>query len=118
MLDDDTPLMGFEKPLTEEAKTSFTLPSAAYTDPRVYDLEKTRIFYRTWQYVAHLSLLQNPGDYATVQICDQNVFVIRGDDGELRGFYNVCQHRAHELLPAGHGNVERAIVCPYHAWTF
>ena len=41
-----------------------------------------------------------------------------GDDSELRAFYNVCQHRAHELLPEGSGNVARAIVCPYHAWAF
>ena len=41
-----------------------------------------------------------------------------GDDNKLRAFYNVCQHRAHELLPEGSGNVARAIVCPYHAWAF
>ena len=54
----------------------------------------------------------------TLRICDQNVFVVLGHDGRLRGFYNVCQHRAHELLPDGSGNIARAIVCPYHAWTF
>ena len=41
-----------------------------------------------------------------------------GDDYKLRAFYNVCQHRAHELLPEGFGNVARAIICPYHAWTY
>jgi len=53
-----------------------------------------------------------------VQICDQNLFVMMGKDEELRAFYNVCQHRAHELLPPGSGNVNSLIVCPYHAWAF
>lgn len=118
MLDHKQSLTDYDKPLTETAEASYTLPSYLYTDPDVYALEKQRIFYRTWQYVGHVGLLQNPGDYVTARICDQNVFVMRGDDGELRAFFNVCQHRAHELLPDGHGNVERAIVCPYHAWAF
>lgn len=111
-------LTNYPKPLTDTPEESFTLPNWMYTDPAVYELEKERIFYRTWQYVGHKALFQKPGDYVTAQICDQNVFVMMGGDGQLRAFYNVCQHRAHELLPAGIGNVERAIVCPYHAWTF
>lgn len=114
----DTELTQYPKPLTENPDESFTLPSYLYTDPGVYALEMEKIFHCTWQYVAHSALIPNPGDYATAMIGDQNVFVMRGGDGELRAFYNVCQHRAHELLPQGIGNVERAIVCPYHAWTF
>lgn len=114
----DADLTQYPKPLTDVPEESFTLPSYLYTDPEVYELEKERIFYRTWQYVAHQALVPEPGDYMTAQIGDQNVFVMRGGDGVLRAFYNVCQHRAHELLPSGSGNVERAIVCPYHAWTF
>ncbi len=118
MLDSKQSLTEYEKPLNDTAEASFTLPSYLYTDPAVAELEKTRIFYNSWQYVSHTSLLQNPGDYVTARICDQNVFVIRGDDGALRAFFNVCQHRAHELLPEGAGNVARAIICPYHAWAF
>ncbi len=111
-------LVDYPKPLNEIPEDSYTLPSYLYTDPAVYDLEKERIFYRTWQYVAHESLFPNVGDYLTLRICDQNIFVIRSGDGQLRAFYNVCQHRAHELLPDGSGNVERVIICPYHAWAF
>ncbi|MFT6696943.1 MAG: phenylpropionate dioxygenase-like ring-hydroxylating dioxygenase large terminal subunit [Paracoccaceae bacterium] len=118
MLDHNKSLTDYEKPLIDDPQTSYTLPSYLYTDPAVYEIEKERIFYRSWQYIAHKSLFNEPGDYITMRICDQNVFVILGDDDELRGFYNVCQHRAHELLPEGSGNVARAIVCPYHAWTF
>ncbi len=108
----------YEKPLTDDPQSSYTLPSYLYTDPDVYEIEKEKIFYRSWQYVAHKSSFNNPGDYVTVKICDQNLFVMKGGDGELRAFYNVCQHRAHELLPPGTGNVKRVIVCPYHAWAF
>ena len=112
----DLPAM--ERPITDEPRTSFTLSSDYYTDPAVYEREKEAIFYRTWQYVAHRSALAEPGDYVTLRICDQNIFVIKGGDGVLRAFYNVCRHRAHELLGETRGNVGSAIVCPYHAWTF
>ena len=78
---------------------------------------RTQIFYKTWQYVAHESMLPDPGDYVSLRLCDENVFVIRSADGELRAFYNVCRHRAHELLQ-GSGNVRKMIVCPYHAWSY
>ena len=118
MLEKTRDLANYEKPLVEDPQASYTLPSYLYTDPEVYEIEKEKIFYRSWQYVAHKSSFENPGDYVTVKICDQNLFVMKGGDGELRAFYNVCQHRAHELLPAGSGNVKRVIVCPYHAWAF
>ena len=107
-----------ELPLTDEAMTSFTLPSAYYTSPAVYEREKEAIFYRTWQYVAHRSAFAEPGDYVAIRICDQSVFVMKGGGGVLRAFYNVCRHRAHELLAEPHGNVRSAIVCPYHAWAY
>jgi len=118
MLDKTQNLSNYEKPLVEDPQSSYTLPSYLYTDPEVYELEKERIFYKSWQFVAHKSAFSKAGDYITVQICDQNLFVMMGKDGELRGFYNVCQHRAHELLPPGSGNVKSAIVCPYHAWAY
>ncbi len=107
----------FELPLTADVASSYTLPSEYYLSQEIFDLEKEKIFYRSWQYVAHQSMLPDPGDYITQRICDQDIFIIRTDRGEIRGFYNVCQHRAHELLQ-GTGNVGGAIICPYHAWTY
>lgn len=119
MLDQVKPQMpALDLPINEDPLQSFTLSSAYYTDPDVYEREKQAIFSRTWQYVAHQSHFEKPGDYATLRICDQNVFVMLGDDGEYRAFYNVCRHRAHELLPDGMGNVKNTIVCPYHAWAY
>lgn len=105
------------KPLTQDAETSFTLPSEYYLSAEIFELEKQKIFYRTWQYVAHQCSLPNSGDYITLSICDENIFVIRSADNQLRAFYNVCRHRAHELLQ-GCGNVHKLIVCPYHAWSY
>ena len=105
------------KPLGEKPELSYTLPSEYYLSPEVYEYEKENIFYRTWQYVTHEVMLPDPGDYITVPICDENIFVIRSADGKLRAFYNVCRHRAHELLK-GEGNVRKLIVCPYHVLDF
>ncbi len=118
MPNEDLTATDFALPLSEAVSESYTLPSSWYTDPAVYELEKQRIFYRTWQYVAHTSMFAEPGDYVTARICDQSVFVIMGQDGALRAFYNVCRHRAHELLSAPFGNVRAAVICPYHAWSY
>ncbi len=112
----ERPFAEFDKPLSSDAASSYTMPACYYTDPSVYELEKQTIFARNWHYIGHLSHVQNAGDYLTLQIADENVFVMRGEDGELRGFYNVCRHRAHRLLE-GAGNC-RTIVCPYHAWSY
>ena len=95
---------------------SFTLPGWAYTAPDVHEREKESIFFKTWQYGGGASQVTAPGDYMTAQILDQSIIIIRGMDGILRGFHNVCPHRAHQLLE-GKGRI-RAITCPYHAWGF
>jgi len=105
------------RPLTDRVEASYTLSRDYYLDGEVFEREKRRIFYRSWQYIAHECMLPNPGDYYAERICDESVFVIRSADGELRAFYNVCRHRAHELLQ-GHGNVRKMIICPYHAWSY
>ena len=94
-----------------------TLPGHLYYNPKTYELEQEAIFARTWQYVAHVSRLQSPGDYVVKDIGQQSVFVVRTADGELKGFHNVCQHRAHPLLN-GQGQLSGRITCPYHAWAY
>ena len=109
-------LLESDLPLTDDPGASFTMPARWYLDAEIYEREKQTIFYRNWHYVTHQSALKNTGDYATLRIADENILVICGADGELRGFYNVCKHRAHELL-SGSGNTQ-SIVCPYHAWSY
>ena len=93
-----------------------TLPANWYIDPNHLQHERDAIFHQSWLFVGHLCEFAQAGSFVTRQIMRQNVFVIRGKDGELRGFYNVCLHRAHELL-VGNG-VANTIVCPYHNWAY
>ena len=95
---------------------SDTLPGWAYTDPAILAAEADRVFFRTWQYAGAAQELAKSGDYFTARVLNQSVLVMRGRDGTIRGFYNVCQHRAHELLD-GRGNA-RVVKCPYHAWSY
>ena len=86
-----------ELPLSDDPLSSFTIPARWYLDEEIYAQEKNAIFYREWHYNGHVSTLTTPGDYVTMQLADENIFVIRDDDDQLRGFYNVCRHRAHQL---------------------
>ena len=108
--------MGEVSRLAQSSGLELALAASYYTDPAVFEREKERIFFRTWQYAGHVSQVEATGDYFTFAILDQSLFVLRGRDGELRCFYNVCQHRAHELV-TGAGN-KRVLACPYHAWTY
>ncbi len=92
------------------------MPARFYLDDDIFDREKAAIFYRSWLYAGHASQLSKPGDYITTMIFEQNIFVVRDNSSALRAYYNVCQHRGHELL-AGAGNTNM-IICPYHAWTY
>jgi phenylpropionate dioxygenase-like ring-hydroxylating dioxygenase large terminal subunit len=102
--------------ISAQAASSRTLPGWMYTDQAEFEREREAIHFRSWHYAGTTQELVKPGDFLTARIIDQSIVVIRGQDGELRGFYNVCQHRAHELL-RGRGRVHR-ITCPYHAWTY
>src|SRR5690606_15632104 len=105
-----------ERPLHENPERSYTLPARYYISPEIYERERAAVFFRSWIYAGHVEDLRTAGSYLTVQIADQNIAVIRGKDGTLRAFYNVCQHRAHELL-RGRGRTP-VITCPYHAWSY
>ncbi len=87
-----------------------------YTDPAVFELELDRIFARTWHLVGHRSQLAEPGQVVTATV-GRDPVVITNDGGRIGAFYNVCQHRGHELVPEGTESLQ-AIVCPYHAWTY
>lgn len=101
----------------DDATQSFTLPGKFYFDADIYGLEQEKIFYKSWQYVCHVTSIEKPGSYWVRDIGDQSVIVVRDRNDELRAFHNVCQHRAHRLLE-GTGRVGSSIVCPYHTWTY
>ena len=93
-----------------------TLPYDWYSDPAVLRLEQERVFGRSWQYAARLDQVAEPGQLTSAWAGMLPVLLVRGRDGELRGFVNVCRHRGHVLCE---GDARReTIQCPYHAWTY
>ncbi|GAB3271141.1 aromatic ring-hydroxylating oxygenase subunit alpha [Kineosporia babensis] len=99
-----------------DAARSMSLRSAAYTGAQWLQADLTGIFAHTWQLVCHVEKLRAPGSYVAAQVADRPVAVVRDREGGLRAFYNVCKHRAHELL-FGSGTTN-SIICPYHAWNY
>ncbi len=95
---------------------SYSLHAQAYTQTQWYEADRTSILARSWQWVCHVEKLREPGSYLTVSIAGHPIALVRDGEGVLRAFYNVCKHRAHELLK-GEGQVKR-IMCPYHAWVY
>ena len=98
------------------ASRSASIGANCYIDPAFLEAERAEIFRRSWQFLCHEEKLREPGSYVTARIQDRGIVAVRGTDGALRAFYNVCKHRGHELL-AGAGRA-RQITCPYHAWTY
>jgi carnitine monooxygenase subunit len=105
-----------EHPVVDEE--AFGLPSWIYHDADFFELEKRKVFRTSWQVVCHVSDVPKPGDYHTFDFVGDSVFVVRGDDGGIRAFHNVCRHRASRLLDDAKGHCSRRITCPYHAWTY
>ena len=93
-----------------------SLDARYYTDPAIFVIEKQHLLASTWQFAGHVSQLEKPGDFFTFSVAGENLFCIKGKDDAIRAFYNVCQHRAHELVTDS-GNAP-LLVCPYHAWTY
>ncbi|MBV7395737.1 aromatic ring-hydroxylating oxygenase subunit alpha [Mameliella sediminis] len=100
----------------KDPSSSLSLRAEAYTDQLWHDVDVKEIIGKTWQWVCHVEKLRTPGSYVTIDVAGQPIAVVRDRDGVLRAFYNVCKHRAHELL-SGEGETSR-IMCPYHAWVY
>ena len=93
------------------------LPREAYVDPKVFEWEKRNIF-AGWHCVGHAGDLEGVGAQKAVGSGVDGVLLVRGEDGHLRAFANVCRHRGHEMLACGATAKRRGIVCPYHSWSY
>lgn len=94
-----------------------TLPNAAYTDPRFLELERRKLFARTWMLAGFEAQIPAPGDVTPTTIAGMPVLLLRDGDGRVRAFHNVCRHRGATLVDAPCQGLTR-LVCPYHAWTY
>ena len=102
---------------TGDPLDGWSLPAWTYRDPEFFTLERERVFAPSWQIVCHESDLAGPGDWHTLDILGESVIVVRGADGRLRAFTNVCRHRGSRLVDGSSGCAHK-LVCPYHAWTY
>jgi phenylpropionate dioxygenase-like ring-hydroxylating dioxygenase large terminal subunit len=97
---------------------AYGLPAWIYDNSEFFELEKEHIFGSAWQIVCHVCDIPNTGDYQCLDLLDEQVFVMRGEDSAIRAFYNVCRHRAARLLDGTGGHCPGRIVCPYHGWAY
>lgn len=96
-----------------------TLPGGFYASPELYRREQERIFAQLWTCVGLAAALPQAGDYLTTEVAGEPILVVRGQDGQLRAFLNVCRHRGARLCTEPCGRLEsRVIQCPYHAWSY
>jgi choline monooxygenase len=104
-------------PALDDLRNASTLPASAYHDPAVYEAERHAIFAREWQLVGLRNDLRDAGDYVAHEVAGWRVFVVVAPDGTLRGFHNVCRHRAGPLVTEPSGTCAN-LVCQYHGWSY
>ena len=93
------------------------MPQGFYTDLSVYALELERVVYRNWILAGHVSELAAPGDFKVMKVAGESAIIVRGEDGELRAFANVCRHRGSLVCLEERGQA-KAFSCPYHGWKY
>ncbi len=88
-----------------------------YYDAEIFAVEQKQIFTRNWTFITGCQELNKPGQYVTATIAGQSIVIVRGYDGKLAGFLNLCRHRASMLCADEKGSITR-FTCPYHAWSY
>jgi choline monooxygenase len=94
-----------------------TIPASWYVDPRIAELESKAVFSRTWQMVGRVEQVEKPGQFVTASLSGEPIVAVRGNDGVLRGFYNVCRHHAAAVVTERCGQAS-ILHCPYHGWNY
>lgn len=103
--------------LIAKQKPGHSLDQRFYTDEDIYALELERIIYRNWIVAGHQSQLPNTGDFKVFRVAGESAIIVRGKDGDIKAFANVCRHRGSLVCLEAAGNA-RKFVCPYHGWTY
>ena len=98
----------------EEASTS---PAPWYFDARIAELERASVFSGTWQVVGRADQVRESGQFLTADLAGEPLVVVRGEDGQLRAFFNVCRHHAAAVVTEAQGCAKQ-FRCPYHGWTY
>jgi phenylpropionate dioxygenase-like ring-hydroxylating dioxygenase large terminal subunit len=100
-----------------DALEGMSLPGWLYYDPEFFEAEKRAFLRAAPQVVCHESEIAEPGEWRSIEYLGESVIVIRGDEGEVRAFSNVCRHRGSRIVD-GTGGCAKVLTCPYHAWSY
>lgn len=94
------------------------LPAWSYTNPELLEEEKEQLFRRHWQLVCHVNDVPEPGDFMAAEFTGERALVVRGKDGIVRAFHNLCRHRGSRVVAEDKGHCRSAIICPFHGWAY
>lgn len=94
------------------------LPSWTYHNEELAGIEKDVLFRRHWQLACHLSDVAERGSYVTFDMVGERALVLRGADGVLRAFHNLCRHRGSRVVATSRGRCDRMLTCPFHGWRY
>ena len=94
------------------------LPAWTYHSEAMFALEKNEIFLRYWQVAGHTSDIPAPGDWLAFDMLGERGVVMRGQDGVVRAFHNLCRHRGARVVDGAQGQCKGAMVCPFHGWVY
>jgi choline monooxygenase len=96
---------------------AYTIPAPWYVDARIAELERLTVFSKTWQFIGRVDQVESPGQFLTATVAGEPLVAVRGTDGVLRAFYNVCRHHAAAVVtePCGKASM---LHCPYHGWNY
>lgn len=103
--------------MLKERDHTFSLPQPFYNDERLFQLDMQEIFHKEWLIAGMTCEIPAKGNYLTLQVGDNPVIVLRGAEGQVHAFHNVCRHRGSRLCVSDKGKVAK-LVCPYHQWTY
>lgn len=106
-----------DKPTIEPIRADY-IPASDYTAPGLAALENQRLWPRIWQIVCRLEEIPNVGDFVNYEILDESILVTRTAPGSIKGFYNVCMHRARRLRDDASGNLDNGFYCRFHGWKY
>ncbi len=94
------------------------LPGWTYFNEELLELEIEELFRKRWQLACHVNEVPNPGDYTTFDLAKERALIVRGKDGVLRAFHNLCRHRGSRVVGDQQGQCKSTIICPYHGWAY
>ncbi len=94
------------------------LPGWCYHSPALLELERQHVFREHWQIACHVSDIPEPGNYLAMDVVGERALILRGQDGAVRAFHNICRHRGSRLVADEKGSCRNALVCPFHGWVY